>query len=485
MNLCMNARHAIDGSGKITIKSANRRIIGGFTHDDLLPDHPPPDHLPNGQLRPDNPDARAGEFVELTVSDNGCGMNEVTRGRIFEPFFTTKGIGVGTGLGLAMVYGIASSHNGWVEVASTEGEGSVFRVYLPRSLKEPAPGTALATTPSTPPGTPPMHTKKDADQFGPSDPNRLTGATPAAVLASQPRQMTRVLQDDPALATHRETVRRAIGRLRDLPCSLPVVQKAIAAIEDPNCTNGRLEHILTADQGISARLLRLANSAYFGVSRNVSTLSMAVALIGYGRLQTILRHIMVAEVFEMLSAKSPTANRIWKVAIAAGAASRATAQAGWVGDPEELLTVGLLHSAGDLALLCQFPEEYLVAEAGESGSVPESGPLHSVFGVDSGTAGQWLLDGWLFPSIFGTSCRYWPDPFSTGVEECYRPRLAAVHIGVELARSWVEGIDLELATQGLLPEAVGVLDLDGDAISEIYGSLEQNVNEVLELLDLV
>ncbi len=166
MNLCMNARHAIDGSGKITIKSANRRIIGGFTHDDLLPDHPPPDHLLNGQLRPDNPDARAVEFVELTVSDNGCGMNEVTRGRIFEPFFTTKGIGEGTGLGLAMVYGIASSHNGWVEVASTEGEGSVFRVYLPRSLKEPAPGTALATTPGTAPGTPPMNTKKDADQLG-------------------------------------------------------------------------------------------------------------------------------------------------------------------------------------------------------------------------------------------------------------------------------------------------------------------------------
>ena len=98
-----------------------------------------------------------------------------------------------------------------------------------------------------------------------------------------------------------------------------------------------------------------------------------------------------------------------------------TAQAGWVGDPEELLTVGLLHSAGDLALLCQFPEEYLAAEAGESGSVSAVGPLRSVLGVDSGTAGQWLLDGWLFPSIFGTSCRYWPDPFSTGVEECYRP----------------------------------------------------------------
>ena len=119
MNLCMNARDAINGQGKIRIKSGNRRV--------------------DDQFRETHPNAPAGEFVELTVSDNGCGMDEVTRARIFEPFFTTKGIGEGTGLGLAMVYGIADSHNGWVEVSSTEGEGSVFRVYLPRSLKDPAP----------------------------------------------------------------------------------------------------------------------------------------------------------------------------------------------------------------------------------------------------------------------------------------------------------------------------------------------------------
>ncbi len=122
MNLCMNARQAINGRGKIGIKSANRRL---------------PNHLPNDQLRRANPNARVGEFVEVSVSDNGRGMDEVTRARIFEPFFTTKGVGQGTGLGLAMVYGIANNHNGWVEVSSTKGEGSVFRVYLPRSSKAP------------------------------------------------------------------------------------------------------------------------------------------------------------------------------------------------------------------------------------------------------------------------------------------------------------------------------------------------------------
>ena len=118
MNLCMNARQAIRGSGTIAITSANRRLGDLF--------------------RRDHPNARPGEFVELTVTDNGCGMDELTRTRIFEPFFTTKGVGEGTGLGLAMVYGIANNHNGWVEVSSIQGKGSAFRVYLPRSVSAPA-----------------------------------------------------------------------------------------------------------------------------------------------------------------------------------------------------------------------------------------------------------------------------------------------------------------------------------------------------------
>ena len=162
---------------------------------------------------------------------------------------------------------------------------------------------------------------------------------------------------------------------------------------------------------------------------------------------------------------------------------RETTQACRVGDPEELLAVGLLHNVGDLALLCQFPGQFLAA--GESGSASVAAVPRSVFGVDSGTAGQWLLDGWLFPAIFGMSCRLWPNPLSPSLEERLRPQVAVVHVGVKLARSWVEGCDLDLAVSSLLPGAVNALGLDGNTIAEIYGSLEEKVNEVLEVFDLV
>ena len=111
-NLCVNARDAIDGVGKITIETDMITI-----DDDYCAHHA---------------EAVAGDFVLLLVSDNGCGMDRETLAHIFEPFFTTKGVGEGTGLGLATIYGIVKQNNGFLSVYSEPGRGTTFRIYLPR-----------------------------------------------------------------------------------------------------------------------------------------------------------------------------------------------------------------------------------------------------------------------------------------------------------------------------------------------------------------
>jgi len=108
MNLCLNGRDAMVDGGRLTVKAR-------------LSD--PPERRSGGRER--------GRHVLITVSDTGQGMDEETRERIFEPFFTTKGTGRGSGLGLAVVYGIVTSHGGRIAVQSEPGVGSVFRVALP------------------------------------------------------------------------------------------------------------------------------------------------------------------------------------------------------------------------------------------------------------------------------------------------------------------------------------------------------------------
>ncbi|MGM0597616.1 MAG: ATP-binding protein [Myxococcota bacterium] len=112
-NLCVNAKDATGKNGKIVIKTENKTIL----------------HLKTTEISVLSP----GEYIKLSVQDNGSGMEKETISKIFEPFFTTKKQGQGTGLGLATVYGIIKQNRGAIDLESEVGKGTVFSIYLPKS----------------------------------------------------------------------------------------------------------------------------------------------------------------------------------------------------------------------------------------------------------------------------------------------------------------------------------------------------------------
>jgi two-component system cell cycle sensor histidine kinase/response regulator CckA len=132
VNLAVNARDAMPEGGRLVLRTRAVEVAAG--------------------VLPDMGEARPGAFVKLSVEDTGTGMTPEVRERLFEPFFSTKGPGKGTGLGLAVVYGIVRQHGGFIDVNTTPAVGTCMDIYLP--VGEIRPGTPV------PAGTPALGHKQ-------------------------------------------------------------------------------------------------------------------------------------------------------------------------------------------------------------------------------------------------------------------------------------------------------------------------------------
>jgi two-component system cell cycle sensor histidine kinase/response regulator CckA len=177
LNLVVNARDAMPDGGKLLIETEAANLD---------------DAAAAAQLG-----ARAGPHVAIVVTDTGSGMDEATRERIFEPFFTTKPIGQGTGLGLAMVFGIVKQSEGHVLVDSAPGRGTRFKLYFPCSNEDTADPPATTPAPAAAGGSETVLVVEDEFELGRIVQRLLESRGYTVVVATGPLDALEIARRDP------------------------------------------------------------------------------------------------------------------------------------------------------------------------------------------------------------------------------------------------------------------------------------------------
>jgi len=272
-------------------------------------------------------------------------------------------------------------------------------------------------------------------------------------------------------------IQQAISRLQALPAFYPTVHKALHLLNDPLSTTSHLQQVIGSDQAVASRVLRLANSAYFGFHSQVRTVSLAITLMGRDRISTLLRRFLSEELIQMLSGRKSSATHIREMSLVTATAAHSMAERLLRNDKEEILLAGLLHNIGDLLLLSQFREDYeeMLRLAHR---IPKSDAETAIFGVEARIAGKWLLEAWNFPGFFSAVIENYVDPWAVHFPAAPVVAITIVHTARILAECRTARQRPEEVYLSFSPRLLSTLQVDRSFLTDLYTQLGDKLEQL-------
>ncbi len=269
-------------------------------------------------------------------------------------------------------------------------------------------------------------------------------------------------------------LRILVQRIKDLPTIPTVLMKILSLSADSTANADDLTDIISIDPTISARLLRLSNSAFYGCRGRVTSISRAIMVLGFTEVKNLALGMSVFDAFSKKQAikGAMSIEKLWKHSIATASLSKFLA--GKVGGRkyESAFTGGLLHDIGKVVFLNSFREDYkkawvIVAEKGCSISQAEE----EVFKVDHATIGEWLCHHWQMPEEIAQCIKYHPNPAQA--KEEHRQFASIVHLANLIARKSFVGYGGDELTPDAENEVLDQAGLSKEDLEEAEGLMEQ------------
>ncbi len=262
--------------------------------------------------------------------------------------------------------------------------------------------------------------------------------------------------------------------------SLPGVYfKVKKLVDDPDASLVEIGEVITQDPALTMKLLRIANSAFFGFAAKITTVTRAVNLLGIQQVHDLALAVSVAKAFEGISSEVMDMERFWRNSVYCGVAARIVAVRCNVLDSERLFVEGLLRDIGHLILYDRMP-----VEAGEAliRSRESGQDLYQVerllLGFDFAQLGAMLMAEWRLPESLREAVHYHPEPARA---QCFQLETSIVHIASRITDLTEAGVDPEQWARLIDPYAWRTTGLSEDFIPTVIGEAGERTAETVEL----
>lgn len=272
-----------------------------------------------------------------------------------------------------------------------------------------------------------------------------------------------------------------VGSLFTLP---DAAVRLMERIDDPGVTTQALTEVIQTDSGLAAAVLRMANSAYYGLPAKVGNVAMAINLIGHRALRSLVLSVSVTRAFKGLPADLVDMQAFWENSTVCGAIARALARECRLAQADDLFLAGLLHACGRLIFFARRPVHY--REILKPGLTPQqlAAEERRVFGFDYAALGAALLTAWRLPPMLVTAIAHQLNPHRA---TAYFQEVAILHIAQDMAAATASQLKATPADgeyiPGFEPAALSTLALDASHLPEVRQTALLEAMEILEIVN--